>query len=164
MVLPQKYGPPSSQRNEQMLWLWLPSPAPSDPHRPSPPLRQPCKCETSIHFWWNSWDDVYKCVYVHYCVPIMLLDDIGFISSKHLLGCLTIATYLIIAVLLHDFGVKYVQTHFACGCLSVGEHVYLKATTKKLLRFLIRTAKPLISGCSWPNGSPFCWSSTTLVA
>jgi len=94
----------------------------------------------------------------------MLLDDIGFISSKHLLGCLTIATYLIIAVLLHDFGVKYVQTHFACGCLSVGEHVYLKATTKKLLRFLIRTAKPLISGCSWPNGSPFCWSSTTLVA
>jgi hypothetical protein len=95
----------------------------------------------------------------------MLLDDIGFISSKHLLGCLTIATYLIIAVLLHDFGVKYVQTHVCLRMfLSVGEHVYLKATTKKLLRFLIRTAKPLISGCSWPNGSPFCWSSTTLVA
>ena len=55
---------------------------------------------------------------------------------------------------------KQFQTHVCLRMfLSVGGHVYLKATTQNLLRFLIRTAKPLISGCSWPNGSPFCWSS-----
>ena len=63
-----------------------------------------------VHFMENPKQKWMIWVYPYF--SIVCQQIIGFISFDDLLGCFTIGRYLpVLLILLHNFGVKYVQTH-----------------------------------------------------